>query len=276
MKFKVSDFNIRQIAESGQCFRWNKVDEMRYRGIIGDSVCEIVQVDDVVEVFGINEAEFIKYFDIGRNYEEIKRFYSSDEILSKAMCLGEGIRILNQDKFETLISFIISANNNIPRIKKSVEDISRRFGRKIFGDFYTFPTPLELSVATLEELKECGVGFRARYIYKTCRDILNGFDLESVSKLPVIECKKELMKLIGVGSKVADCIMLYSMQKVNAFPVDVWIKRIVEELYIKKEVSVKEIEEFAKEKFPVAGGIVQQYLFFYAREKESITKEVSS
>jgi len=266
MKLIVKDFNIEQIAESGQCFRWNKVGDMTYRGIIGNNVCEIKQNGNEVEVFGIDESTFRDYFDIDRNYGEIKNFYKSDKILSEAIKYGEGIRILNQDKFEILISFIISANNNIPRIKKSIEAICRKFGKCIEDEFYAFPTPVELSKATEEELKKCGVGFRAKYIYKTCKDILNGFDLEEISKKPSMECKKELMKLTGVGPKVADCIMLFSMRKIEAFPIDVWIKRIVEELYLKREATLKEIEIFSKEKFSVYAGIAQQYLFFYIRE----------
>ena len=176
---------------------------------------------------------------------------------------------LGKSKFETLISFIISANNNIPRIKKSVELISRKYGKRLENDFYSFPTPIELSRATEEELKACGVGFRAKYIFNTCRKILDGFDLEKISKLTTNECKKELMKLMGVGPKVADCVMLFSMQKVDAFPIDVWIKRIMEELYIGKEASIKDIERFSKEKFGKYAGIAQQYLFFYVIGKSS-------
>jgi len=267
MKIKVKDFNIQQIAESGQCFRWNKISEMKYRGIIGSSVCEVSQFGDEIEFLGIDKDEFFEYFDMERNYGEIKAFYSDDKILKEAIKYGEGIRILKQDKFETLISFIISANNNIPRIKKSIEIISKKFGKKISDDFYAFPKVEELSKASEEELKDCGVGFRAKYICKTCKDILNGFNLEEIAKLSTLECKKELIKLMGVGAKVADCVMLFSMQKFDAFPIDVWIKRIMEELYIGKEVPLKEIENISKEKFPICAGVAQQYLFFYAREK---------
>jgi len=266
MKFSVKDFNIHQIAESGQCFRWNKIGHMEYRGIIADNVCTVKQVDNEVDVAGIDEETFTNYFDMNRDYGEIKSLYSKDAVFSQAVQYGEGIRILNQAKFETLISFIISANNNIPRIKKSVEAIAKRYGKNIEGDFYAFPTPLELSKATETELRECGVGFRARYIYNTCKTVLAGASLDKIALLSTPECKIELMKFMGVGSKVADCVMLFSMQKYDAFPVDVWIKRIMEELYIKRECSLKEIEKSAKEFFPQYAGIVQQYLFFYARE----------
>lgn len=266
MELKVKDFDICQIAESGQCFRWNKVGD-KYIGIIGEHVCKICQNGDVVSVSGIDESIFNRYFDIEVDYGKIKEFYSKDKVMCEAIKYGEGIRILNQDKFEVLISFIISANNNIPRIKKSVEAISRKYGKRLENDFYSFPTPSELSRATEDELKACGVGFRAKYIFNTCRKILDGFYLEEVSKLPTNECKKELMKLMGVGPKVADCVMLFSMQKKDSFPVDVWIKRIMEELYIGNEASIKDVERFSKEKFGKYAGIAQQYLFFYAREK---------
>lgn len=263
---KIKDFNIKQIAESGQCFRWNKIADMEYLGIVGDNVCIVKQNGDNVYFDGIDEKTFIKYFDLERDYSLVKEFYKNDEILKEAIYFGDGIRILNQDKFEILISFIISANNNIPRIKKSIEKICKKFGNNINGEYYTFPTVEQLAVASLEELKECGVGFRARYIYETCKKVLDGFNLENVSKLPTNQCKKELMTLMGVGSKVADCIMLFSMGKLDAFPVDVWIKKIMEELYIKKDSTLKQIEEFSKEKFGEYRGVAQQYLFFYARE----------
>ena len=263
---KIKDFNIMQIAESGECFRWNKIADMNYIGIVNGKVCNVAQKGDEVKFTGFTEEEFFEYFDLGRDYSKIKGLYKDDEILSKAISFGEGIRILNQDKFETLISFIISANNNIPRIKKSIDKISKKFGRHICEDYYAFPTADELSVATEEALKECGVGFRAKYIVNTVKDIKEGFDLDEVSKLPIDKCKKELTKLMGVGPKVADCVMLFSMKKTDAFPVDVWIKKIMEELYIKKEVSLKYIEKYANDKFGEFAGIAQQYLFFYARD----------
>lgn len=263
---KVKDFNIEQIAESGECFRWNKVSDMSYRGIVNGKVCDVVQKGDEVTFTGFTPDEFIEYFDLSRDYSKIKALYRNDEILKKAISFGEGIRVLNQDNFETLISFIISANNNIPRIKKSIDKISKKFGKHIYDEYYAFPTIGELSLATEEELKECGVGFRAKYIVNTVKDIKNGFDLEEVAKLPTNKCKKELTKLMGVGPKVADCVMLFSMKKTDAFPVDVWIKKIMEELYIKEEVSLKYIENYAKDKFGEFAGIAQQYLFFYARD----------
>lgn len=262
----INDFDIEQIAESGECFRWNKIKDKYYSCIIGKDYCEVWQEGNNVEFSGISQEKFNHYFDLERDYSKIKEYYMNDEILKKAIGFGEGIRILNQDKFETLISFIISANNNIPRIRKSVEKISKKYGDEIGDELYAFPTPFQLSHATEEELMETGVGFRAKYIVNTCKAIVNGVNLDELSELPTKECKKELMKLMGVGPKVADCVMLFSMGKTDAFPVDVWIKRIMESLYIKQEMPLNQIQKYAEEKFGEYAGIAQQYLFFYARD----------
>lgn len=271
MKLTLKDFNIEQIAESGECFRWNKLEENKYIGVIMGGVCIVEQNGEEVTFDSNLPDEVIKhYFDLARDYSKIKEFYQNDDILVKAIKYGEGIRILNQEKFETLISFIISANNNIPRIKKSVEKIAEKYGKKIEykGEtYFAFPTPEELSKATMEELRECGVGFRDKYIKEAVKMVAKfHIDLEIISKLSTEECKKELIKIKGVGSKVADCVMLFSMEKADAFPVDVWIKRIMENLYIKQEVTLKEIEKYAKERFGKYAGIAQQYLFVYAKD----------
>lgn len=276
MKLKLKDFNIQQIAESGECFRWNKISENKYMGVILGGVCVVEQNQDEVSFESNLPDEIIKhYFDLSRDYSKVKDFYRNDVVLAKAIKYGEGIRILNQEKFETLISFIISANNNIPRIKKSVEKISEKYGKKIEykgSTYFAFPTPEELNRATEEELRECGVGFRDKYIKEATKMVLeNHIDLEKISDLPTSECKRELIKIKGVGSKVADCVMLFSMGKADAFPVDVWIKRIMENLYIKNESTLKEIEKYSREKFGEYAGIAQQYLFFFA--KEAIAKK---
>lgn len=266
MKIEVKNFEISQIADSGECFRWRKIGESEYVGVIYGKICRISQQGNIVNFEGISEDEFRWYFDLEHDYSQIQSYYEKDPILSEAMQCGNGIRILNQEKFETLISFIISANNNIPRIKNSVETLAKRFGKRIDGEFYAFPTPEELAKASLTDLQACGLGYRDKYVYQTCREIVEGKDLEEMAKLPTAECRKELLKFPGVGPKVADCIMLFSMQKYDAFPVDVWIKRILETLYLKEERSLKEIAQYAKESFGEYAGIAQQYLFFYARE----------
>jgi N-glycosylase/DNA lyase len=273
IKLKKEDFNIEQIALSGQCFRWNKSADKKYTGVFLGHVCEVEQNGKEITFGGLSDEEFndfgVEYFDLKRDYKKIKDSYKDDEILKNAIAYGEGVRILNQGEFETLISFIISANNNIPRIKKSIEKICEKYGKRIDfngNTYFTFPTPEELNRAREDELRACGVGFRDKYIKKACEMITSkNIDLKRIKSLPIEQCRKELLKISGVGPKVADCVMLFSMGKTEAFPVDVWIKRIIEELYLKQEASLKEISEFAECRFGEFAGIAQQYLFNYAR-----------
>lgn len=189
---------------------------------------------------------------------------------------GEGIRLLNQDLWETIISFIISANNNIPRIKGIIDRISKTYGEKIVWEgkeYYTFPTPKQLSKATIEDLRKLGLGFRDVRVYETTK-IINAkkVDLEKLHKEENTQHVREiLLTLPGVGPKVADCILLFStLKRLEVFPIDVWVRRVINELYIKNEneekVNKKEIEQLAKQKYGNLAGIAQQYLFYWKRE----------
>jgi N-glycosylase/DNA lyase len=210
------------------------------------------------------------YFDLGRDYGSLKQRLAEDPILRKALEYGWGIRILNQDPWETLISFIISSNNRIPRIKRIIENLAQRFGKAIpFEDeaFYTFPQPEVLADASMEDLRACGCGYRAPYIKKTAQMVAAGIIcLDEIKTLPYQQARQCLMRCMGVGPKVADCVLLFSMQKGEAFPVDVWVKRVMEALYFGVEVPVKKVQDFAAEKFGPLAGLAQQYLFYYARE----------
>ena len=203
-------------------------------------------------------------------YSKIKKVISKDDVnLQKAIKHGEGIRILNQDPWEMLISFIISAANNIPRISKTIENISKTYGKEIIfrGEkYYLFPTPEELSKASIEDLRTLNLGFRDKYVYGATQMVCNGeIDLDAIVKMDYIDAKKELKKIAGVGDKVADCILLFSMKKYEAFPVDTWIKKVMSELYNESK-DIKKISLFAEEKFGKNAGIAQQYLFYYMRE----------
>ena len=189
---------------------------------------------------------------------------------------GEGIRLLNQDLWETIISFIISANNNIPRIKGIIDRISKTYGEKIVWEgkeYYTFPTPKQLSKATIEDLRKLGLGFRDVRVYETTK-IINAkkVDLEKLHKEENTQHVREiLLTLPGVGPKVADCILLFStLKRLEVFPIDVWVRRVINKLYIKNEneekVNKKEIEQLAKQKYGNLAGIAQQYLFYWKRE----------
>ncbi len=273
-------FEPEHIFECGQCFRWNKQEDGSYTGIFKQNVVNVKKADNKIIFRGICKEnikdECIKYFDLNTNYDNIKSKLSNvDNYLKTSIEYGEGIRILNQDLWETLISFIISANNNIPRIKGIIERISKSYGEKIVWDkaeYYTFPTPQELSKASVEDLRNIGLGFRDVRVYETTK-IIN----ENPNKLKEIEDEKdvnklreELLKFPGVGPKVADCVMLFStLKKLEVFPIDVWVRRVMNELYIKNEdetkINKKEIEELAKTKYGNLAGIAQQYLFYWRR-----------
>ena len=274
----VKNFNIKQILECGQCFRWEKVGELNYIGVAHGRVIEVIQEDDKVTILNTNEEDFnniwLDYFDLKRDYSEIKAGLAHDEILGKSVEYGYGIRLLNQEHFELLISFIISARNSIPSIMKTIKKISEKWGTPIEykgNTYYTFPTPEQLKDATEEEIKETGASFRSKYIVDTIAKVNENsydFDLGRISKLNTDECHVALQNFKGVGSKVADCIMLFSMRKYSAFPVDVWVKRAMIFFYGAEDASLNKIRIFARDKFGELAGFAQQYLFYYARENK--------
>lgn len=270
----VINFELPHIFDCGQCFRWNRQENGNYIGVALGKVLEIEKKENDVIIYNATEEEFEKiwcdYFDLYRDYSTIKEIFNKDELLKKSVEFGKGIRILKQEPFEIVVSFIISANNRIPMIKRAIEKISKRWGKKVQykgKDYYTFPSAEILKDCTQEELEECGVGFRAKYIKNTIEDIIyNGLNLDYIKSLDDDECHKELQKISGVGPKVADCIMLFSMQKYSAFPVDVWVKRAMQHFYLAPDVSLKKIRDFGRNKFNPFSGFAQQYLFYYARE----------
>lgn len=272
---KTNDFDPTHIFECGQCFRWNREDDLSFTGVAFGKVLNVKKEDDCITFSNTNIDEFndiwFNYFDLGRDYSNIKKKLSKDPILKEAVNFGSGIRILNQDSFETLISFIISANNGIPRIKKSIELICERYGDcigKYNGKkYYSFPTPEVLSKVSMDELRECSVGFRDKYIYNASNIVANGeIDIYNLKDLSINEARDTLMKFPGVGPKVSDCIMLFSMEKHESFPIDVWVKRVMEYFYLKEDTSLKKIQAYGQEKFKNLAGFAQQYLFYYARE----------
>ena len=196
--------------------------------------------------------------------------------MKESIKYGEGIRILNQDLWEMIISFIVSANNNIPRIKGIIDRMSKKYGTCIeFNgqEYYTFPTPEALATASMEDLRALGLGFRDKYIFETTKKVVNGeVDLEKLKQeASTKNIRNELLTLSGVGPKVADCILLFStLKRFDVFPIDVWVRRVMNDLYIhnpiEAKVNKKEIEQLAKEKFGDLEGIAQQYLFYWKRE----------
>lgn len=241
-----NSFNLKDIFECGQCFRWNEEDDGSYTGVFSNNVINVKKVDNGIFFKGMCEDDIVNtvidYFDLERDYEQIKSILSKvDKNMEESIKYGEGIRILNQDLWETIISFIISANNNIPRIKGIIERLSKKYGSKIeFNnkEYYTFPRPEELKDVSVEEYRDLGLGFRDIRLYETTNMILNKeIDISNLHKIKdTNKVREELLKLSGVGPKVADCILLFStLKRFDVFPIDVWVRRVMNDLYIHKE-----------------------------------------
>ncbi|MBP3502363.1 MAG: DNA glycosylase [Clostridia bacterium] len=277
---KNKDFELKDIFECGQCFRWNKNEDDSYTGVIKNGVLNVKTAKGNIYFEGILNEDINQivndYFDLSRDYTEIKQTLSQiDKYMETSIKYGQGIRILNQDLWETIISFIISANNNIPRIKGIIERLSQKYGTKVpfeNEDYYLFPTASQLKDVTVAEFRGIGLGFRDIRLYETTHMILNSeINLESLHKLDTQSARSQLLTLSGVGPKVADCILLFStLKRFDIFPIDVWVRRVMNELYIKNtdenKVSKKLINDMAFEKFGNLAGIAQQYLFYWKRE----------
>jgi len=271
----VRDFNLSETFDCGQCFRWDKVEDA-YWGMAYGMPLKISQADDVITLYNTTHDSWNnvwnRYFDMERDYGEIKKRLSSDPVMVEASTFGGGIRLLNQEPFECLISFIISASNNIPRIKKIIDSLCTNFGGKVTylgKDFYAFPTAEKLASLDLDQLTVIKAGFRDKYILGAAKAVANGMiDLECLKSASYEYAKSELLKLSGVGCKVADCVLLFALEKYGSFPVDVWIKRIMEHCYFDCEQDKETISAFAEKKFGELGGFAQQYLFYWARENK--------
>jgi N-glycosylase/DNA lyase len=273
-------FCLKHIFDCGQCFRWNEEDDKSYTGVIKEGVINLKKQDENIIFNGMLSSDIkeivFNYFDLKRNYEEIKNKLSKiDENVNLSIKYGEGIRILNQDLWETIISFIISANNNIPRIKGIIERLSEKYGKEVIWNekkYYLFPRPEELKNVTVQDFRDLGTGFRDIRLFETTNKILTKeVDLQSLYNLDTKDARDELLTLSGVGPKVADCILLFSdLKRFDVFPIDVWVRRVMNELYIKNpdetKVNKKEIAKIAKEKFGDLEGLAQQYLFYWKRD----------
>ncbi len=267
------DFQPRHIFECGQCFRWNAMPDGSYKGVAEGRTLRVKKNGRDILFAGTDEQEFrdfwVGYFDLERDYRAIKAELSRDQVLKQAIEFGYGIRILKQDIWETMVSFIISANNWIPRIKATVERLSSHYGQEQVykGEtYYSFPSPARLAQLTEEDIMLCGCGFRAKYVLKAARIVAGGqVDLHSLAGMNTTDARAALLCFPGIGPKVSDCIMLFSMAKLDVFPVDVWVKRVMEHYYLKRDTRPAEIRQFAAGKFGALAGVAQQYLFYYAR-----------
>ena len=265
---------MKKIAESGQIFRFNVYDD-EYSLVAGDKLLFIKEDDDGY-ILSCSESEFeefwIDYFDLRLDYSDFEKNMPADDLfLINAARYSYGIRILNQDKWEMLISFIISQRKSIPAIKSSIEKLARTYGKKIDmkvpdfiknidknSEFFAFPTPKALADASIDDLNGCSLGYRSPYIEASAKSVYRGdIDHEALSVLDDNELLAALMSLKGVGIKVANCVALFGYHRIAAFPIDVWIKRMIDEHY-DGEFPLKLYDGYA--------GVIQQYIFYYGRE----------
>jgi len=268
-----NDFVPKHIFECGQCFRFKKECDESYTIVAKGKVINVSSDSGNIILKNTTDEEvadiWFDYFDLGTDYTVIKNTLSADKFIKESLNYGNGIRILNQDIWECILSFIISANNNIPRIQGIVEKLCKRFGDKVSAfdnTYYAFPDADRLKSATKEDLSFLRAGYRDSYLLDAIKKVTNGeIDLDSLSDLSTQEAKTELLKVKGIGNKVADCILLFGNKRCETFPVDVWVKRSVGTIY-KDEIGDMSISDFANKKFGKFAGYAQQYLFYYMRE----------
>lgn len=255
-----NDFCLENTLDCGQCFRWKKGNDNAFTGIVFEKTLTLKQTDDEIIFYNTSLEEFHQiweeYFDLNTDYYAIKSRLMSDAPLKQAITYAKGLRILKQNSFEALCSFIISQNNNIPRIKSSIEKLCERFGKRISENGYAFPTAQTLSLLTKDDLQGLSLGYRDEYILDCAKKVANGeITLEHIASLPIDEARAMLRTIKGVGPKVAECALLFGFYRVEAFPIDTWIKKVLAYYYA---------DGFPKQ-FSSVAGIAQQYLFHFMR-----------
>ena len=259
-KYQADGFSLKSTLECGQCFRWKKLADGSFFGVVGNHSLRIEQKEDTVIFYDTTEEEFQQlwrnYFDFDTDYHTIYQQICTDSVIEKAYTYTGEIHILRQQPWEALCSFIISQNNNIPRITGIIDRLCRQFGEPVKNGVFSFPSPQRLASLNVDDLSELRAGFRAKYILDAARKITDGtIDIQQVYHADIDEARKEFQKICGVGPKDADCVLLFGFYRMEAFPIDVWIKRAMTHFYQ---------NGFPKELIPY-GGIAQQVIFHYIR-----------
>ncbi len=255
----ISGLSLPETLDCGQCFRWKPDESGLWCGVVKGVYRKIRQEEDGITILGIDENEFndiwLDYFDFSRDYDALKTNFSANEMIKSACEFAPGIRVLRQEPWEAFITFIISQNNNIARIKGIVERICAAFGDEIEEGIYSFPKAERLAKEPAESFAKLGCGYRADYIAAAAKEVYEGsLDLESLMTAPLSEARERLLKVHGIGPKVADCVLLYGLGRVERCPADVWMKRVIAALGGEMPKCVTE-----------HAGIAQQFLFHYAR-----------
>lgn len=257
----LSQFNVAHIVDCGQLFRYDTQGEI-CKIIAENKKCVLKTQKECVIIESSDIAYFENYFDLSTDYNAVKASLAPFGI-DKSLEYGHGIRLLRQSPFETIMSFIVSANNNIPRIKGILNRMSDALGEDM-GGYHAFPTPEAIASQDAEFFKRIGAGYRAEYIVDTARRIRDGYDI-NLYDVPSDEARKRLLSLKGIGDKVADCILLFAYRKGDVFPVDTWVKKIYADIVDDREKNPKIMAKTLREKFGDLAGYAQQYLFYYYR-----------
>ena len=261
----LSSFNVEQILNCGQIFRY-VIDGDVAKVYSKNKMAVLLTKDDRVEIETSDVGYFVNFFDLNTDYEQIKTKLMQDKFLTNSIEFGYGIRILKNDCYEMIISFIISANNNIKRIKNSINYLCEKFGEKCDG-FYAFPTLEQLRTATVQDFKDAGLGYRAEYLFETVNYLTEDMIGELKHKTKD-EKFNFLVSLKGVGEKVANCILLFGLDEKNVFPVDTWINKVYNKINNTNFTNRKEITKQLTEKYGELAGFAQQYFFYYFRENK--------
>ena len=272
--FSSEYFSPLDTLSCGQIFRYKQFNN-GYLVFSKDKVCYLYLEGDNVIIESEDNEYFYNFFDLFTSYDTIfnHALTYGNETLTLSANLGKGIRILKQDPFEMLFSFIVSQNNNIVRISKTIEKLCERVGSKIsspFGEYYAFPTAEQMSALAEEDYKAMGFGYRGRYFIELLSSIKNGFSIESLIPLSDSELHSALTSIVGVGDKVANCVSLFGFYRTSAFPVDTWIEKIYLEDFHGTLKDRKKITSWFESEFGKYSGYIQQYLFNYKRQENSL------
>lgn len=268
-----TDFNIKHILECGQIFRYEKLGSGEYVVLVGNKFAKIAEYEQGYIIEAKDAPFFVNFFDLGTDYGKIKRqlINYSNTFLNKAINFGSGIRILKNLPFEMIISFIISANNNIPRIKKSIKLICQNYGKRIGENYYAFPTLSQLLKADENFFRSIGLGYRAPYLVETIK-MLKSVNFNALKQLDTAKLREQLIKLKGVGRKVADCIMLFGFNRMDVFPIDTWTNKVYLDYFYSGDKTRPQIANYFTSFFGILSGYAQQYLYYWKQQEEGKNK----
>jgi N-glycosylase/DNA lyase len=267
---------------SGQAFSWNRTGDGRWRGWIDGNPCLVWMQGEAMRAVGsgLTPESVTRYFGFNLPLREVFASFPEDPWLEKARAFAPGLRLLRQDPWETLCNFICSSLKQIVQIQQINHELRRTLGQAVEPTLHTFPAPSRLALATELQLRECRLGFRARHLFVAARQVAHGeISLEKIGGMPTDEAREALMRIRGVGEKVANCVLLFAYGRLEAFPIDVWVERVLRELYFKgsKRVKLARMRTFSRTHFGPNGGYAQQFLFHWIRkDRHALPKQIKA